>query len=521
MSWKGLSELAANLTDAEVRFEKQRRLFGLIAGPTAFFVCVVAPPVPDVTEVGMRTLGIFLWTVLWWVCEPIPIPTTSFLAMALLIFCGVQTVTEGFATWANWINIFLLASMIIGHATSVHGLTKRIAYRMVASPVVAANPWRLLLLIGWGVAIMSSMMSHVVTTMLFLSIASGLAEALEFKKYPRYAEALFLSIAWGSNLGIATPVGTPPNLIAISFAQQLGYRIGFLEWIVACLPVFLLSMMAVFLVIRFVLRPEMPRWDVTPEYVREQLYRLGPMTRGEKIAGGVFLTAIFLWMLPDLVPLTIDAMQKLGVTGTAGAMHPWTVWLRRHLDWSVSAVFMATALFLIPVDWKKREFAMNWDTAVKGIEWGTLALIAAALALGGAIASPTVGLGKFLGAAVTSLTATGASQLIFVFVLVSFTIIVGSFISNIAIIGMVGAIVLAIPTGTVNPIALMVSVGMAASFDFALPIGTPPSAMVFASGYVRIWTMAKAGAILSLIGIVIVSLIGFYTVNWVMPWPPR
>ena len=341
------------------------------------------------------------------------------------------------------------------------------------------------------------------------------------KKYPGYAEALFLSIAWGSNLGIVTPVGAPPNLIAIGFAQQLGYRIGFLQWIMACLPVFLLSMTAVFLVIRFVLRPEMPKWDVTPQSVREQLYKLGPMTRAEKIAGSVFLTAIFLWMLPDLVPLAIDAMQKLGMTETAGATHPWTVWLRRHLDWSVSAVFMATALFLIPVDWKKREFAMNWDTAVKGIEWGTLALIAAALGLGGAIASPTVGLGKFLGAAISSLTATGASQLVFVFVLVSFTIIVGSFISNIAIIGMVGAIVLAIPPGTVNPIALMVSVGMAASFDFALPIGTPPSAMVFASGYVRIWTMAKAGAILSVIGIIIVSLIGFYMANWVIPWPPR
>lgn len=521
MSWSGLPELALHLTDAEVRFEKQRRLFGLIAGPTAFVLCVLAPPLPDVTDVGMRTLGIFVWTVLWWVCEPIPIPTTSFLAMALLVFCGVQTVAEGFATWANWINIFLLASMIIGHATSVHGLTKRIAYTMVASPLVAARPWRLLLLIGWSVALMSSILSHVVTTMLFLSIATGLAETLELKKYPGYAEALFLSIAWGSNLGILTPVGAPPNLIAIGFAQQLGYRIGFLEWIVACLPVFLLSMTAVFLVIRFVLRPEMPKWDVTPESVREQIDKLGPMTRAEKIAGSVFLTAIFLWMLPDLVPLAIDAMQRLGLTETAGATHPWTVWLRRHLDWSVSAVFMATALFLIPVDWSKREFAMNWDTAVKGIEWGTLALIAAALSLGGAIASPTVGLGTFLGAVISPLTATGASELILVFVLVSFTIIVGSFISNIAIVGMVGAIVLAIPPGTVNPIALMVSVGMAASFDFALPIGTPPSAMVFASGYVRIWTMARAGAILSVIGIIIVSLIGFYMVNWVIPWPPR
>jgi sodium-dependent dicarboxylate transporter 2/3/5 len=107
-----------------------------------------------------------------------------------------------------------------------------------------------------------------------------------------------------------------------------------------------------------------------------------------------------------------------------------------------------------------------------------------------------------------------------VLVVISFTIIVGAFISNIAIIGMVGAILLAIgATATFNPIALMVAVGMAASFDFALPIGTPPSAMVFASGYVRIGTMFKGGGILALLGIAICSLLGYYMVNWVIPWP--
>jgi sodium-dependent dicarboxylate transporter 2/3/5 len=393
---------------------------------------------------------------------------------------------------------------------------------MVSSRLVAADPWRLLLLVGWGIALMSSIMSHVVTTMIFISIVAGLAETFDFrKKYPGYAEVLFLTIAWGSNLGILTPVGTPPNLIAIGFAQQMGYRIGFLEWIIACAPAFLISMIAVFVVIKFVLRPEMPKWDVTPEYMREQLRKLGPMTRGEKIAASVFVIALLLWMVPDLFPLAIDAGRGLGMTETVGAQHPWTALLRRHLDWSVSAVFMAAALFLIPVNWEKREFAMDWETAVKGIEWGTLALIAAALGLGGAIASPTVGFGKFLQTSITSLTASGASQFLFVLVVVSFTIIVGAFISNIAIIGMVGAILLGVgANATFNPIALMVAVGMAASFDFALPIGTPPSAMVFASGYVRIGTMFKGGGILALLGIAICSLIGYYMVNWVIPWPP-
>jgi len=520
MAWKGLSEIASNLTEAEVRFEKQRRLFGLVVGPLSFLVCLLVPPLPDVQAVGMRTLGIFLWTVVWWVCEPIPIPITSFLGTALLVLAGVTGVGPAFAGWSNWINIFLLGACIIGHAMSVHGLTRRIAYKMVALPIVAGKPWRILLLFGIGCAVMSSMMSHVVTTMIFISIATGLGDAFDFKKDPRYAECLFLAIAWGSNLGIVTPVGTPPNLMAIGFAERIGYRIGFLEWIQACLPVFIVSMIAVFLVIKYILRPEMPKWDQSQEFLESEFKKLGPMRRGEKVVAIVFVTAMFLWMLPDLVPLGINGLTQLGVMDAVGAQHPLSIWLRVHLDWSVSAIIMASALFLIPIDWKNWEFAMTWEQAVKGVEWGTLSLIAAALSLGGAIASPEIGLGTFLQGTITSFGEAGGSEFMFVLLIVSFTVIVGAFISNIAIMGMVGALLIAIaPTASFNPIAMVVAAGMASSFDFALPIGTPPSAMVFASGYVRIGTMFKGGAILALFGIVIVSLMGYYMVAWTIPWP--
>src|SRR5689334_11130103 len=213
MGWD-VTKVASSLTEAEEKFEHQRRMFGLIAGPLALLICSFVTPLPDTTPLGMKTLGVFLWTVIWWVCEVIPIPMTSFLAMAGLVFLGSLTVREGFASWADPINIFLLGAMIIAHATSLHKLTDRIAYTMVASPLVAGKPWRVLLLIGIGAALMSSVMSHVAVTMIFLSIATGLAETFKFQKDSRYAQALFLAIAWGSNLGIATPVGTPPNLIA-------------------------------------------------------------------------------------------------------------------------------------------------------------------------------------------------------------------------------------------------------------------------------------------------------------------
>ena len=147
-------------------------------------------------------------------------------------------------------------------------------------------------------------------------------------------------------------------------------------------------------------------------------------------------------------------------------------------------------------------------------------MIAAALTLGTAIASKTVGLGAFIENSISSFAASGASQFFLVLGTVAFTVVVGSFISNIAIVGMVGAIVLAVaPSAGINPVALLVAVGMAASMDFALPIGTPPSAMVFASGYVRLATMVKGGVIMSLLAIFVVSFFGFYLAQWVFPWP--
>jgi sodium-dependent dicarboxylate transporter 2/3/5 len=510
MTWTGLADIAPRLSEVEVRFEKRRRVTGLIAGPVLFALTAFAPPLTGVTPVGMRTLGIFLWTVTWWICEPIPIPATSLLAMALLALCGILSVEAAFSTWSNWILIFLIGAFIIGHAMNVHGLTRRIAYRMAALPIVGGSPWRLLLLFGVGAALLSSVMSHVVMTMVFLSIALGLAESLKLERGSRYAEALFLSIAWGANLGIGTPVGAPTNLIAIGMAASLGYRVGFLQWMLVAVPVLILSLTAMFLVIRYVLKPEMPDWRMRPGFLQEELKSLGPLTRAEKIAGGAFLMAFFFWMLPDLLPLVLQG----------GRQHPLSAWVSRHLDWSVTAIVVAASLFVIPLDWKNHRFTMTWDEAVRGVDWGVLSLIAAALVLGNTIAHRTLGLGQLLESSMSSVITSSGSQFLFVLVVIAFTVLVGSLVSNLAIVSLAGALVQAVaPAAGVNPIALLVAVGIAANMDFALPIGTPPSAMVFASGYVRIRQMMRGGIVLTLFSIPLVALIGYYLADWVIPWP--
>jgi sodium-dependent dicarboxylate transporter 2/3/5 len=294
-------------------------------------------------------------------------------------------------------------------------------------------------------------------------------------------------------------------------ANSLGYRVGFLQWIIIALPLFVVSLIVLFLVLRYVIRPETPDWRASHAFLQEEVKKLGPLKRGERIAAGVFLGALFLWILPDLLPFFL----------AGGRQHPLSVWVTRHLDWSVTALIMATSLFVIPVDWPARRFAMSWDEAIKGVEWGTLCLIAAALALGNTLAHKTLGIGLLLEQSISAFVTSSGSQFAFVLGVVAFTVIVGSFVSNLAIVGMVGALVQALPASSgVNPIALLVAVALAANMDFALPIGTPPSAMVFASGYVRIGPMVKGGTVLALISIPLVALLGFYMASWVISWRP-
>jgi sodium-dependent dicarboxylate transporter 2/3/5 len=430
--------------------------------------------------------------------------------MALLALCGILPVDMAFATFANPINMFLLGAFIVGHAMNIHGLTRRIAYRMATLPFVAGSPWRLLLLFGVGSATLSSLMSHVVMTMVFLSIALGMAKSLGLERGNRYAEALFLCIAWGSNLGIGTPVGAPTNLIAIGMAASMGYRVGFLQWMLVAIPVLVLSLLAMFLVVRYVLRPEMPDWHRRPDSLHAELRSMGVLSRGEKMAGGAFLVALFLWILPDLLPVFLSG----------GRQHPLSAWVTRHLDWSVTALVVAAGLFVIPLGSGNSRRVMTWEEAVRGVDWGTLSLIAAALALGNTIASPKLGLGELLRANLSALVTSSESQFLFVFLVVAFTVVVGSFVSNLAIVSLSGSLVQAVgPSVDVNPIALLVAVGIAANMDFALPIGTPPSAMVFASGYVGIRHMMKGGIVLSLVSIPLVAVLAYYLANLILPWP--
>jgi len=509
MAWKDLYELSAQMTAAEIRFEKKKRLMGLFLGPALFAMAWFWPPLPHVSPLGMRSLAIFSLAVVWWITEAVPIPVTSLLIMPLTVICGVFPYQRAFGYWAHWTNLFLIGAFIIGATMEIHGLTRRISLSLVASRFVGGDPWRLLVLFLLSNVITGAFTSNTVDAVLYLSIGMGLLKILDIAPGSGFGSAMFLGIAWATNIGgKLTPSGSVPNMVAIALANSSGYRVGYLQWFLANFTFTALQTCAMLLILRSFLSPSDRQFRVPTERVRGELAKLGRFSRGEKISCAALATAVFFWTLPDIVPMLL------------GRSHPLAAWLTSHLNWGVVALLVACSLFFVPIDWASRRFAMTWEEAVANIEWGTLALVAGSLVVADLIADKDVGLGQLLTAGVASISGSQPPQYVLILGIIALVTVLAQVTSGVAIVSAVGPIALvAAPALGLNPIGLLVTISLAANMGYTLPSSTPPNAIVFASGHVRILQMVLRGSILAAIGIVLLSLTGYVIASRVFPWP--
>jgi sodium-dependent dicarboxylate transporter 2/3/5 len=320
---------------------------------------------------------------------------------------------------------------------------------------------------------------------------------------------MFLGIAWATNIGgKLTPSGSVPNMVAIGLASSVDYRIGYAQWFLANCVFTGLQTLAMFVVLRTFLSRKDQEYEVPRDRLREELKQLGPFSRGEKIACGALATALTFWILPDIVPLVL------------GRTDPVAVWFTTRLNWGVVAMLVGCSLFLIPVDWKARRFTITWDEAIQNVEWGTIALTSGSIALGELIVDRNVGLGALFNAGVTQIAGANTPPFLVISGIIVATVLFSQVASGVAIVSALGAVALVVaPTLRLNPIALLVTISLAANMGYTLPSSTPPNAIVFASGYVRIVPMFLRGSILAVIGIVLLSLTGYQMADWVFPWP--
>jgi sodium-dependent dicarboxylate transporter 2/3/5 len=459
---------------------------------------------PTLTPKAQMLAAIIGWVVTWWVTEPIPIPVTALLGAMLCIPFGVSPARNVFAPFSDPIIYLFLGSFILAEAMAVHGLDKRFAYGIMSMQWVGNSAVRILLAYGAITAAISAWMSNTATTAMMFPIGLGIIVAMadmmakqagkEIDPYRlRYGTGMMLMAAYASSVGgIATPVGTPPNLIAIGMIEKLvKVKIPFFQWMVFAVPIMIVMYVVLFYLMKYIHKPEMTHVEGSRDYVLEQQQTLGPWSRGQKNALFAFLLTVVLWVIPGFLALFF------------GTDAPVSKAYNNVMPEAAAALIGAVLLFALPVDWSKREFTISWKQASK-IDWGTLLLFGGGLSLGNLMFETK--LAEAVGKGILDFSgATSLWGITFISILIA--VLITEVTSNTAAANMVVPVVISLAVAAkVSPIPPAIGAALGASLAFMLPVSTPPNAIVYGSGMVPVTKMITTGVYFDAISIVVIWL---------------
>jgi len=512
-----------------------RRLAALTAGPLlglATYACLrlVMPEAADasvagegaLTEAGCRAGALLVWMAAWWLTEALPLGVTSLLPIALVPVLGISNARDAAAPYADRIVFLFLGGFVLALAMERWGLHKRIALTIVL--VVGTRADRLVLGFMAATALLSMWMSNTATAMLMLPIAISTIQLVEGRvgaASREFSACLMLGIAYAASIGgIATPIGSPPNAILVALARRAhGIEITFGQWMLAAVPLSLAFLGVAWLLLTRVLHPlrigEIPGESTL---VREELARLGPVSRGEWVVMVVFGLTAASWMLR--VPVA-DVLLPAAGAEEGGFWSVLGEILKHRVDDTTIAIVAALALFATPVDIRRGEFAIDWRAA-KQIPWDVLLLFGGGLALASAVQAS--GLDTYAGGKLEGVR--GLPTVIIVLIIAVACTFMSEVTSNTAqanvMLPVIGALAVSLGGAeggngsSFGPMLLLFPATMALSCAFMMPMGTPPNALVFSSGRVTIRQMATAGLWLNLIGAVLITLHARVVLPWIL-----
>ncbi|WP_424237091.1 SLC13 family permease [Bhargavaea ginsengi] len=468
------------------------QMIGLIAGPLLFFLILFFFNPEGLSPEARAILAGTVWMAAWWITEAVPIPVTSLLPLVLFPLAGGLDVKATASAYGDE-NIFLfMGGFMIALAMEKWNLHRRIALTIISA--IGTNINKIVLGFMVATGFLSMWISNTATAMMMvpigLAITYQVADAL--KNDPSvdtsqenfgFGKALMLGIAYSASVGgIATLIGTPPNTaLAAAMEKMYGIEISFGQWMLFGTPFAWLFILVIWLYLVKVAFPQkIKELPGGREMIRAEKDKLGSASTEEKLVFTVFILAALSWItrsffLQNFLPGLSDG---------------------------VIAMFFAIVLFAIPAVNVKGDRLLDWETAVK-LPWGILLLFGGGLAIAAGFVGS--GLSEWIGGQLTALDAV--PLIVVIIVVTALVIFLTEITSNTATAAMMypimGALAVALD---VHPFALMVAAGVAASCAFMLPVATPPNAVVFGSGYLRIPDMAKAGVALNIMGIVLVPL---------------
>lgn len=491
--------------DLERRFDRWRVRVGLALTPVVF-LWVLSARFETLTPPAHRLAAVMAAVVVLWVTEALPMPVTALLGASACVVLRVASARAVFAPFADQLMFLFIGSFILARGIFLHRLDRRVAFGVLSLAWVGARPGRILFAFGAVTAFISAWISNTATTAMMMAIGISIlhflfdpqnAAALSLDR--RFATGMMLITSFAASIGgLATPIGTPPNVIGLGFINRAaGIEVTFFEWLLIGVPVVTILYLFLFAYLNWFCPAGVRELAGSHELLARQKTELGPWTRGQVSTLIAFLTTVVLWVVPGIVAI---------VTGDQSDTYKA---IKASLPEGVGALIGAGLLFLLPG--KAGERAIDWREAAK-IDWGVVLLYGGGFALGEL--SNQTGLASAVGRGMTDwLPLSGGFGLLVASTLVA--TLVSEATSNTASANIVVPVVIALAqAGGVDPLEPALGATFGSSLGFMLPVSTPCNAIVYGSGYVPLARMIRYGFLLDVVGAVVVIAL----VRTLTPW---
>ena len=471
------------------------RKIGFITGP---LLCIIILLLPfDIINPAIdQVIAIAAWMIIWWITEAVSISVTALIPLALFPLLGIGDIKSVASNYANPIVYLFFGGFVIALALEKVQLHKRIALSILKITGTKANG----IVLGFMIAtaLMSMWISNTASTVVMLPIAVSVIQLLMddadgfTKNDKNFALSIMLGIAFAANIGgMATLIGTPPNSVMLAFLND-NYpevEIGFFQWMQMGVPFAIVMLTIAYLCITRVFFPNrLGQIGGSGAIIQTELDKLGKMSRGEKTVLVIFLCTAISWMARSYLN---SLLPNITLTDTT------------------ISVIAALAMFIVPLDWKNGKFPLDWKDTAR-LPWGILILFGGGLALASGLKD--AGFIAMIGDYISE--QTDWSMWVVTAVLIFLMLFMTELMSNVALVTILIPLVIGIAIGMDIPmLQMVVPVTLAASCAFMLPMATPPNAIVFASGHVRVDQMARIGIVLNLISVGLLFAVAY----WVVP----
>jgi len=443
-----------------------------------------------VAPAAAMVLGVAALMITWWITEALPMPVVALLPLVLFPLLGLGTLKDAAAPYANPVIFLFMGGFMLGLAIEKWNLHRRIALNVIRITGSSGN--RIILGFIFATGMLSMWLSNTATTMMMFPIALSVIQVMEEnhpagKSLRNFSLVILLVIAYAANIGgIATIIGTPPNAVYVAHIyEKYGMEISFMDWVLLCTPLSILLLFALYWVLVKWMYPNHIRADAaTAQLIRNEITKLGPMQPAEKRVLAVLAATAGLWITRDI----INSVQ--GIV---------------RLDDTIIAVMCIIALFICPsgagAHTGDSGSLLTWPDTTR-MAWGILLLFGGGISLANALEH--AGLMEALG---QWLAGFSGNTFLLMLTVAVVSIFISEVMSNVAQVIVLTPVLSSLADALhLNPLLLGIPMTLAASCAGMLPMGTPPNAIVFASGRIRFHEMVKAGFVMNLIAIVLIML---------------